>query len=467
MRFDKNTVWSSRPSRRCAGEPEALRPWSTAASKRRVAATSVCLSWLAKRVAICCAILVLGFPVFSAADMADDEIRELKQRIERLESAREEDRHRVDDEIDAVRKTADEAVKERTMDVVLTGYAHTLYRDRDGAPGSFLLGSFNPLLLARYRDNVLFEGELEFEVDREDGSSTETNIEVEYAQIDYLVNDALTLIMGRFITPLGVFNEKLHPAWINKLPNGPLPYGGHDASLLPFNDIGIQARGAFAVGDARLTYAAFVTNGPGQEAAHDEEEAAASIGGARNEDGEDEGESLDFESSAVDNNSSKNFGGRLALLPFPGVELGLSGTTGRYDDEGDLDFSVLVVDAAAQHFGFAELRGEWIRTWQERTASDIDRSAFWVQTSFKVAGIPSEPIQDALDSVAFMRRIEPVVRYSEVKTDETDADREQWSVGLNCYLTNTLLLKASYDFNDGEAAEDSNDTFNAQLAFGW
>lgn len=419
--------------------------------------------------AVVAAAWVLAQPAALMADTTDDEIRELKQRLERLEQEREQQRARIDGELKDLRKTTAEMKKEPALDLVITGYGHTLFRDRQSEPSSFLFGSLNPIVLARYRDNILFEAEFEFEVEREEGEGTQTNTEIEYAQIDYLVNDWLTLIAGRFYTPLGVFNEKLHPAWINKLPNGPLPYGGHDASLLPLNDIGLQARGAVPIGDARLTYAVFVSNGPGQEAAHaDESGEPSDARDSEEEEEEEEGEHLDFAGSAADNNSSKNFGGRIGFLPVPGVEFGVSGTTGRYDDDGDLAFSALVIDAAAQHFGFAELRGEWIRTWQERrTVADIDRTAFWVQAAMKIGGIPSDGLQDALDAVSFLRRLELVGRYSEIDTDEADADREQWSAGVNCYLTNTLLLKTSYDFNDGASAPDRADAFNAQIALGW
>ena len=38
---------------------------------------------------------------------------------------------------------------------------------------------------------------------------------VDYAQVDYIANPYLTLTAGRFLTPFGIFNERLYPVWIH------------------------------------------------------------------------------------------------------------------------------------------------------------------------------------------------------------------------------------------------------------
>jgi hypothetical protein len=46
--------------------------------------------------------------------------------------------------------------------------------------------------------------------------------EVDYLQLDYIANAHLTVTVGRFLTPFGVYNERLYPVWIRDLQTDPL-----------------------------------------------------------------------------------------------------------------------------------------------------------------------------------------------------------------------------------------------------
>jgi hypothetical protein len=46
--------------------------------------------------------------------------------------------------------------------------------------------------------------------------------EVEYAQLDFIANPYMTVTVGRFLTPFGIFNERLYPVWIRNLQADPL-----------------------------------------------------------------------------------------------------------------------------------------------------------------------------------------------------------------------------------------------------
>ncbi|HEX9729666.1 MAG TPA: hypothetical protein VGA37_14275 [Gemmatimonadales bacterium] len=91
-------------------------------------------------------------------------------------------------------------------------------------------------------DRILFEAEFEFELTE---GVTETGLE--YAQLDFLLTDHLTLVGGKFLVPFGVFGERLHPIWINKFPTAPPIYGHHVAAfgadpVLPIlSDVGVMA----------------------------------------------------------------------------------------------------------------------------------------------------------------------------------------------------------------------------------
>lgn len=80
--------------------------------------------------------------------------------------------------------------------------------------------------------------------------------EVEYAQLDLIANQYMTVTVGRFLTPFGIFNERLYPIWIRNLQSDPLilPIG-----IGPSNaSTGAMVRGGFkAHPQFNINYAAY------------------------------------------------------------------------------------------------------------------------------------------------------------------------------------------------------------------
>lgn len=106
---------------------------------------------------------------------------------------------------------------------VLTGFV--------GIGSSFVPGqqqflpTFAPIFLVPLGDRILIEAEPEFE-----GSYTHTAGQpwthswekgIEYAQADVFVNRYVTLVGGRFLTPFGIYNERLHSGWIRNIQTAP------------------------------------------------------------------------------------------------------------------------------------------------------------------------------------------------------------------------------------------------------
>ena len=221
---------------------------------------------------------------------------------------------------------------------VLAGDAEVQYVKQGGinkSNGTFQMADFAPVFLYRAGDKVLFEAG--FDTTLSNGSQftsgtggssggTSTSFDLTFAQIDYLFNDYLTLIGGKMILPLGTYNER-SAGWLNKIADDPLP-----RSLLIGEGVGVQARGAKAIGEngQTITYAAYTTNG------------GSSMDGSGNATYTD-GNGTVFNNFDPDGNSTNlhrrpSVGGRVGwfypLKPHYDVELGVSGQSGTWDNAG-------------------------------------------------------------------------------------------------------------------------------------
>ena len=79
--------------------------------------------------------------------------------------------------------------------------------------------------------------------------------------MSYLLNDYVTLGAGKFLNPGNYFIERIHPAWINKLPDRPLSMVG-DTRIQASQQLGFQVRGGLPLGPTRGEYAFYGSNGP-------------------------------------------------------------------------------------------------------------------------------------------------------------------------------------------------------------
>lgn len=88
-----------------------------------------------------------------------------------------------------------------------------------------------PVVAVPFGDRWLVESRATFDevVFRENGSTgpwhAKTFSSVDYLQLDYLVNPHLTIVVGEFLTPFNIYNERLGPVWIHNLADSPLIAG--------------------------------------------------------------------------------------------------------------------------------------------------------------------------------------------------------------------------------------------------
>ena len=84
-----------------------------------------------------------------------------------------------------------------------------------------------PVLAAPIGGHILIEarGELEEFLVQPNGTgpySKQFFGGLDYAQIDYVATPWLTFAAGRYLTPFGIYDERLSPIWIHNLQNGPI-----------------------------------------------------------------------------------------------------------------------------------------------------------------------------------------------------------------------------------------------------
>lgn len=326
------------------------------------------------------------------------------------------------------------------------------YNDVNGdETSSFSGGNFAPIFLFKATDRLMFESELDFNL-----TGDELELELEYADIIYVLNDYMNVRAGKFLLPFGTFMERLHPSWINRMPTKPLGFG-HDG-IAPISGVGVELRGAFRIGAATMNYSVYGTNGPRLKTPGGEEPLESGM--------------LMF-MNLKDNNNSRAYGTRIGLLPFSdsSTEFGFSyytsnkvGTKGSmYENIGaDLyafDFSYVkqipviggTVDAKAQYnkskidnttYNVEEEPGEF-----EDLIFNNESKSYYGQLSYR-------PTMSETD---FIKNLEFVGRYSKLETPEGsgfETNQEEFSMGLNYWLNWHSVVKLNYQHITGEGGHD-------------
>ncbi len=339
-----------------------------------------------------------------------------------------------------------------TNNFMITGFASTTFRNQQNSDSTFG-AMIAPIILWKPNDRLLFEAELHIMLLEE-----ETEVDLGYAQITYLLNDYITLGLGKFLLPFGAFNERLHPAWINKLPTSPLT-----TSLVGESGLGFQVRGGASIGPTKVNYVAYLINGP------DFGESATNAG------------RLSFFRNS-DNNNNKAAGGRIGFLPIPELEIGYSILCGRVGDSGSrysgvntlmqgIDFSYAREFDAIK--GRLDFRGEavWVNTDDEiffgpfPTFTFDNRSNAWsIQGAYRPTKVDLK-IGDHFE----LKNLEFVVRYDQLRrpgSGTLGVDREQVTLGVDYWILPNAVVKAAYVIDSADGANDRNGFF-MQAGFGF
>ena len=124
----------------------------------------------------------------------------------------------------------------------------------------FNAGTLDLYLTPQFGNRVKSLIELAFEYDSEGGLA----VDLERLQLGYTVSDSLTVWLGRFHTPFGIWNTWYHHgAQLQTSIFRPRMLDFEDrGGFLPDHSVGAWATGKTALGPGKITYDAYVTNGP-------------------------------------------------------------------------------------------------------------------------------------------------------------------------------------------------------------
>ena len=336
----------------------------------------------------------------------------------------------------------------------IAGFGVGTFEARNGSVSNFS-ATFNPIFLWELSPKLLFESRLEIEP-----SGSGTNLELEYAQLTYLLNDYITLGAGQFLTPSNVFVERFEALWINKLPDRPQAvYDG----ILPERSFGFQVRGGVPIGPTRANYAFYVSNGPNLNV-FDPVRAGT----------------LEFNNFS-DNNDDKAFGGRIGFLPIPGVEAGYGFETAKPGTQGSSfahvrsllqSVDVNVTRDSELLKGRIDLHAQYAWSEVDHAVYDPDGTLGFGPLSFtskRDGGYAQVAYRPTKLDGDFVRNLELVFRWDHLSRAPSGLgapEEERWTLGLDYWLGPGTAVKAAYEW-DNPRGERNRNALLLQVATGF
>ena len=214
---------------------------------------------------------------------------------------------------------------------IVGGYMDIEYFNRHNqGPSKFDQHRLVPFIYGDISDRVKFAAEIEFEHGTND-------IKVEFATIDYLIQEPINLRAGIILVPLGKFNL-LHDSPLRDLTERPLV----NQRIIPstLHQPGIGAYGTFyPTALSKLDYEFYVTNGFTNAFGGDGNPNNTSNINQKNGIRSARSSNTEF-----DNNNGKSIMGRAAFSPILGVEIGGSGFYGNYGSKKNDQLAIWALD---------------------------------------------------------------------------------------------------------------------------
>jgi len=309
--------------------------------------------------------------------------------------------------------------------------------------------AFEPIFLYKATNKLLFEAEIEAEI--EDGGQA---INLEYAQLQYILSDYFTFGAGRYLNPANFFIERLHPAWISKMPDKPF-FVHEDTKMMANSHIGFQLRGAAPIKGSKIEYAFFVGMGAKLDPATGW---------------------VDF-TNFGDNNKNKSFGGRIGFIPVPEVEIGYGFEVAKtgdmdtpYEDIKAVNHSVdfnFVKDVKGLKGGL-DVRAQFV--WLNIDNPNMGTLTFDNSTFGGYGQIAYRPYNSSSE---FFQNLELAYRYDwSNKPDNAPSNEylKRSTIAFNYWVSSSSLFKIAYETTDTElpnGATSNSHRWVGQFAIGF
>ena len=361
---------------------------------------------------------------------------------------------------------------------MFSGFTNLTYRQSldDIHDSKFGYAGFSPVMMFMPSDKLFFEAEIQMEMeggvhggeihggsiptDLEQTGSTKINLG--YAHMVYELNNSMILGAGEFLTPIGIYNERAHPSWINPLPIDPIGYG--HGGPLPSTELGVQVRGALQTGLSKFSYTFYLSNGPVLDDGSIEPESAGKL----------------IYSNFLDNNGNKAIGGRIGYLPFPSssFELGLSGQyAGKTGDHGteyeDVKSGIFAADFNyVNHIskvGIIRWSGQYSGVYVGNALYPETPAFPWDPVTYYSFNNHSEYFYTLLSlkgsgfKKPFLRKSELSLRYESGKTPEGShwhIEEHTFTAGYSFWIHDMAVIKLAGSFGE-------ENTIFAQIAYGF
>jgi len=314
-----------------------------------------------------------------------------------------------------------------------------------------------PFIYADITDRIKFAAELEFERGGTNAAQGDGSMTIEFAQIDYLVKEAINTRAGLLLMPVGKFNL-LHDSPLNDLVDRPMV----SRIIIPSTwfEAGAGIYGSlYPSSQSKLDYEVYAVNGMSQTAGGITDLGVRSARGSVSRDRDD----------------NKAVVGRVALSPMLGIEVAGSGFHGTYKPSagsvGTGRISIFALDWTLQRGPF-EIIGE--SAWSRISNNDATGVA---GSGIGPAGMQGYYIQGNYHFMPeILRKWAPshftnastftaVVRWEQVDTDtdnrtqitsNTAGNRrelERLTLGLNFRPIEDTVFKFDWQFNTQQNAK--------------
>lgn len=259
-----------------------------------------------------------------------------------------------------------------------------------------------PVVLLPIGQRWLFESRASFESDMVQlpgmsGFHGKVSKQLDYAQLDFIANPHVTVTIGRFLTPFGIYNERLYPVWIRNLQSDPLilPIGVGPSNA----STGVMLRGGFqAHPQFNINYALYFS----------------------------------ALSTLAPLTSARFAGGRLGIF-IPAARLELGGS-----------FQHSLQDERSNAFGFhgiwqpralpLDLRAEYARS--------IQGSGYWVEPAYRLSAVPF--LQNELSRTQLVARFQQFYAGALPSDVLPSLNTRQFEFGFNYYFMDGLKATSNY-----------------------